>query len=118
MSKTDDIQKEEKQLSLKEEKLSGEINQVKKIKERYNQHFYEAKRFFEDVCYQFNKNDQRNYFKSTFDEFSHSARKAMESLEDNEKELGAEKKKILNDLEDIQYKKRELFSQEDKNNEH
>ncbi|MFD1899200.1 DUF3958 family protein [Enterococcus termitis] len=45
MRKLEEIQKEEKQLYLKEETLSSEVNQVKRVKESYDQHFYEARHF-------------------------------------------------------------------------
>jgi hypothetical protein len=61
MRKLEEIQKEEKQLYLKEETLSSEVNQVKRVKESYDQHFYEARHFFDDVCYQFDKNEQGNF---------------------------------------------------------
>lgn len=113
MRKFEDIQKEEKQLYLKEETLSSEVNQVKRVKESYDQHFYEARHFFDDVCYQFDKNEQGNFFKSIFDEFSQKSRQVMDYLENDEEELRVQKKKILNQLEDIGYEKRKVLSEEE-----
>ncbi|MBO0424080.1 DUF3958 family protein [Enterococcus plantarum] len=113
MRKLEEIQKEEKQLYLKEETLSSEVNQVKRVKESYDQHFYEAMHFFDDVCYQFDKNEQGNFFKSIFDEFSQKSRQVMDYLENDEEELLVQKKKILNQLDDIGYEKRKAFAEED-----
>ncbi|MFD2305113.1 DUF3958 family protein [Enterococcus termitis] len=113
MRKLEEIQKEEKQLYLKEETLSSEVNQVKRVKESYDQHFYEARHFFDDVCYQFDKNEQGNFFKSVFDEFSQKSRQVMDYLENDEEELRVQKKKILNQLEDVGYEKRKVLSEED-----
>ncbi|MGX7244416.1 DUF3958 family protein [Enterococcus quebecensis] len=113
MRKLEEIQKEEKQLYLKEETLSSELNQVKRVKESYDQHFYEARHFFDDICYQFNKNKQGNFYKSIFDEFSQKERQVMDYLENDEEELRIQKKKVLNQLEDIGYEKRKVLSEED-----
>ncbi|MGX7203140.1 hypothetical protein BCR22_03920 [Enterococcus plantarum] len=113
MRKLEEIQKEEKQLYLKEETLSSEVNQVKRVKESYDQHFYEARHFFDDVCYQFDKNEQGNFFKSVFDEFSQKSRQVMEYLENDEEELRIQKKKVLNQLDDISYEKRKALAEED-----
>lgn len=113
MRKLEDIQKEEKQLSLKEETLSSEVNQVKRVKENYDNHFYEARHFFDDICYQFDKNEQGNFFKSIFDEFSQKSRQVMEYLENDEEELRIQKKKVLNQLDDISYEKRKALAEED-----
>lgn len=113
MRRLEDIQTEEKQLFLKEETLSSEVNQVKRVKENYDNHFYEARRFFDDICYQFDKNEQGNFFKSVFDEFSQKSRQVMDYLENDEEELRIQKKKVLNQLDDIGYEKRRAFAEED-----
>lgn len=113
MRRLEDIQKEEKQLYLKEETLTGEVNQVKRVRESYDQHFYEARHFFDDICYQFDKNEQGNFFKSVFDEFSQKSRQVMECLENDEEELRIQKKKVLNQLEDVGYEKRKAFAEEE-----
>lgn len=113
MRKLEDIQKEEKQLYSKGETLTSEVNQVKRVKETYDQHFYEARHFFDDVCYQFDKNEQGNFFKSIFDEFSQKSRQVMDYLENDEEELCVQKKKVLNQLDDIGYEKRKMLAEED-----
>lgn len=117
MRRLEDILKEEKQLCLKEEALSSEVRQIKRVKELYDQHFSEASHFFDDICYQFDKNEQGNFYQSIFDEFSRKSRQVMNNLEKDEEELRSQKKKLSNDLEDICYEKREVLLEEGRKNE-
>lgn len=113
MRSLEDIQKEEKQLYLKEDTISSEARQVKRIKENYEQHLYEARHFFDDICYQFDKNEQGNFYKSIFYEFSQKSRQVVNHLGKDEEELRNQKKKVLNRLEDIGYEKRKAAAEGD-----
>ncbi|EOL43047.1 DUF3958 family protein [Enterococcus phoeniculicola] len=113
MRRLEEIQTEERQLYSKEEALDSEANQVRRIKETYDQHLYEAKHFFDAICYQFHKNEQGNVYRALFDEFSQKSRQVMNELEKDEEELRRQKRKLSNQLEDIGYEKRKLLAEEE-----
>lgn len=113
MRSLEEIQTEENQLYLREETVSSEARQIRHVKEAYDQHFYEARHFFDDICYQFNKNEQGNFYHSLFDEFSQKSRQVMNYLEEDEEELRSQKKKLSNQLEDISYEKRKALEEEE-----
>lgn len=115
MTTLEKLQKEEQELHIKENNLSNELNQVRRIKETSEEHFYEAHHFFDTVCYQFHQNESGAFYQSVMDEFSQKSRQAIEQLTDNEENLLSEKKKIDRQLEDISYEKRKVLVEEEKN---
>ncbi|KPG72102.1 hypothetical protein AEQ18_02380 [Enterococcus sp. RIT-PI-f] len=113
MRSLDEIQREEKQLYLKEETVSSEARQVRQVKETYAKHFYEARHFFDKLCYQFDNSEQGYFYKTLFEAFSQQSQKVMSYIEEDEQELHRQKKKISNQLEDILYEKRKELAKED-----
>ena len=75
------MQIEESQLYLKEETLSSEARQVKVLRKPMTNISMKQNIFFDDVCYQFHKNEQGNVYRSLLDEFSQHSRQVMNYLE-------------------------------------
>ncbi|MCA5014042.1 MULTISPECIES: DUF3958 family protein [unclassified Enterococcus] len=115
MKKLEVLQLEEQQLQLKEESIANEEKQVRRIKESYEQHFHEARHFLDNLCYLFHKNEQGTFYQSLMDEYSQESRKILEHLEIDEIELHDQKKRVVDQLEDIDYEKRKLLVEEDTN---
>jgi uncharacterized membrane-anchored protein YhcB (DUF1043 family) len=113
MKQLKELQKEEAQLYLVEETIEHEENQVKQIRENYEQHFHEAHHFLDNLCYQYNKNEQGRFYQSLMDEYSQKSKQMLEQLETDETELHEQKKKVLSQLEDIGYEKRRILVEEE-----
>ncbi|MBC1504086.1 DUF3958 family protein [Listeria booriae] len=104
----DDLHQKERGLLEKEECLSQDTKQIRRVKESYEEHFHKAAHFMENVGYTFHKNKSHFYFESMRDAFSRESRKIMEHLEANERELESEKKKVQRQVDDVAYEKRKI----------
>jgi monomeric isocitrate dehydrogenase len=112
MKRLKELDKEESQLNLAKERLANEEKQVSRIKETYDQHFYEARYFFDRLCSQFYKNDHGTFYQSLLDEHSQKANQILRQLETDEAEIHKQKKKVFDQLEDVHYEKRRLLAEE------
>lgn len=115
MDRWEELHREEREFLEKEDCFSKDKRQVERIKEAYDSHLKEAQHFMEENCYLFHKNDKRHIHESTKEVFSKESYQIMEHLEESNREIEVEKRKVQQKLDDIIYEKRKVAGQEEKN---
>lgn len=119
MDRWGELSRKEQELIEEENDLLLEDRKLQLVKEAYDEHFYIAKRFMNELGDTFHKNDDRFKYEEMINEFLGESEKAREHLEESVQDLRKQEGSLRQVIEDVAYeKKKTLLVEKEKRHEY